>query len=162
VRMMLKKLIPIEEKKFNAAFDADIERMRTNLANRQASDRIRSGEKIKGIRFADIRRREAEEKQELLRVDIHKHDMLHSHSVENKLRPEMSVKPSALWTKRPGYSATASSMRGQQLQDMVNGKKKGQQVFAETLVDKHTFASGALQDTITLVRRQGDAGELYK
>ena len=149
VRLMLQKIIPVERKAFYKAFDEGIETMRRDLATRQQADRIRAGEKAKGMTFNDIRRREKEHKSETARIKIHEHDMHHSHSVESKLRPEMSIKPSALWTKRPGYMATSASMRGAQLQDLVNGKKAGQQVFAETLVDRHTFDEGSLQDTHT-------------
>ena len=35
-----------------------------------------------------------------MRTDIHSRDMAHAHNMEDKLKPEMSVKPSALWQKR--------------------------------------------------------------
>ena len=35
-----------------------------------------------------------------LRTEIHSRDMAHAHNIEDKLKPEMSVKPSALWQKR--------------------------------------------------------------
>jgi len=149
VRLMLDKIVPVERKRFYKEFDDNINLMRKHLADRQAMDRIRHEESTKGIEWKDIRRRDKEYKIETYRIKHHSHDMQHAHEMESKLRPEMSVKPSALWIKRPGYTNTSSSMRGQQLQDMVNGKKKGQQVFAETLTDRHTFEEGALQDTIT-------------
>ena len=150
VRYMLDKIIPVEKKKFYAAFDASIEEKRTQLRQKQANDLIRADEKIKTIKWSDIRRREKEDKVHEWRINHHKEDMSHAHFMESKLRPEMSVKPSALWDKRPGYASTSASMRGRQLQDHVLGKKKGQQVFAETLIDKHTFEEGSLQDTTTL------------
>ena len=157
VRLMLQKIVPVERKRFYKAFDESIETMRSDLARKQEMDRIRAGEKVKGINWGDMRRREKEKKRETLRIDIHQHDMLHAHSVESKLRPEMSIKPSALWTKRPGYMATSSSMRGAQLQSFVQGKRaSGRQVFADTLVDRHTFDEGSLQDTITVAYGGGD------
>ncbi len=65
--------------------------------------------------------------------------MRHAHKLESKLRPEMSVKPSALWQKRKGYSNSSSSLRGQQLLACVRGNKKSDVVFAESLVNKHDF-----------------------
>ena len=35
-----------------------------------------------------------------VRTEIHSREMTHAHNMEDKLRPEMSVKPSALWQKR--------------------------------------------------------------
>jgi hypothetical protein len=64
------------------------------------------------------------------RVVNHQKDMLHMHTLESKLKPEMSVKPSALWQHRGGYEKTAASLRGQQLLDIARGKKEGVAVFA--------------------------------
>lgn len=38
--------------------------------------------------------------REQRRMDFHKDKMTHMHLLESKLRPEMTVKPSALWQKR--------------------------------------------------------------
>lgn len=34
------------------------------------------------------------------RIKNNKNDMYHAHNLEEKLKPEMSVKPSALWQRR--------------------------------------------------------------
>jgi hypothetical protein len=36
-----------------------------------------------------------------LRLQIHREDMLHSRLLESRIRPEMALKPSAAWDKRP-------------------------------------------------------------
>ena len=59
----------------------------------------------------------------------------------------MSIKPSALWQKRAGYQATAAALRGDQLFGAARGKKQGEHVFADTLIDKHNFVD-TLQDTV--------------
>lgn len=71
--------------------------------------------------------------------------------LESKLRPEMSVKPSALWQKRKNFNSTAASLRGQQLFESAKGftKKNDDAVFCETLTDRHNF-SQPLLDTIQL------------
>jgi len=81
-------------------------------------------------------------------------DMHHAHSLEKKLRPEMSVKPSALWQRRRGYENTAAALRGSQLLDQVlsgGGAKKSNEakvVFATSLTDRHDF-NGSMLDTTT-------------
>lgn len=51
----------------------------------------------------------------LLLGQNHEQGMYHSHYRESKLKPEMSVKPSALWQKRHGYNRTSAALRGDQL-----------------------------------------------
>lgn len=81
--------------------------------------------------------------------------MSHSHHAEKLLKPEMSVKPSALWQKRKNFETTAASLRGVQLLGTIRGKREDQKVFADTLVDKHDFHN-ALQDTVTVHSTYGD------
>lgn len=81
-------------------------------------------------------------------MEFHKLNMEHMHSMESKLRPEMTVKPSALWQKRKvskiefimiviyiryflqGHQATSASYRGQQLVNFSKGKSGGDEIFA--------------------------------
>jgi hypothetical protein len=84
-----------------------------------------------------------------MRITNHDIDMSHSHHAEKLLKPEMSVKPSALWQKRRNFETTAASLRGVQLLGSIRGKREDQKVFADTLVDKHDFHN-SLQDTVWL------------
>jgi hypothetical protein len=83
------------------------------------------------------------------RLKNHAKDMRHSHLQEARIIPELSVKPSALSQKRPGFKTTGATHRGQQLTDLVRGKHTGEQVHADTLVDKHNFDI-PLMDTLTI------------
>jgi hypothetical protein len=68
------------------------------------------------------------------------------------LRPEMSVKPSALWQKRKNFNSTSASLRGQQLFEAAKGFTKGDDdgaVYCDTLTDKHSFHMPLL-DTLQL------------
>ena len=153
VRMMLDRLLPGEEERFDNAFDEMIEAKRTLLKQSQAFDRERLDEKLKGIEWTDHRRRELEKSISKTRVQNHVKDMTHAHTMEGKLRPEMSVKPSALWHKRPGYQLTAASLRGNQLLTATRskGKVNNSVIFADTLTDKHSF-DNPLDGTLTLHR----------
>ena len=153
VRMMLDRLLPGEEERFDDAFDEMIEAKRTLLKQAQAFDRERLDEKLKGIEWTDHRRRELEKSISKTRVQNHVKDMSHAHTMEGKLRPEMSVKPSALWHKRPGYQLTAASLRGNQLLTATRskGKVNNSVIFADTLTDKHSF-DNPLDGTLTLGR----------
>jgi hypothetical protein len=141
VRLMLDKMLPGEEARFYKEFDDAIEAKRERLRQAQAEDLTRLDELLKGIEWTDHRRRDREAAVAKQRVDNHVHDMAHAHVMESKLRPEMSVKPSALWQKRPGYKTTASSLRGEQLLTAVKSKGKADLtvVFTDTLTDKHSF-----------------------
>ena len=150
VRLMLNKLLPVEKKNFYKDFDDRIEKMRIDLREKQKIDETKLGEKTKIISWNGIRKREKEEKREKNRLHHHREDMKHMHTMESMRKPEMNINPTALWVVRPGYATTAASRRGQQFSDLVNGKKQGQQVFAQTLVDRHTFEENSLQDTITI------------
>ena len=141
VRLMLDKMLPGEEARFYKEFDDAIEAKRERLRRAQEDDLTRLDELLKGIEWTDHRRRDREAAVAKQRVDNHVHDMTHAHAMESKLRPEMSVKPSALWQKRPGYKTTAASLRGEQLLTAVKSKGKADLtvVFTDTLTDKHSF-----------------------
>lgn len=158
VSLMLEKLIPQEEKARMKKFDMEIERKRENLATKQKQDAIRIEEKVKGLKWAGTRQADKRSDIGLQRIKNHRMDMEHAHHHEKKLRPEMSVKPSALWQKRPGYQATDAALRGDQLLHLVRtggGKPLAssppKQVFAASLTDKHDFFDhSSLQNTVTL------------
>jgi hypothetical protein len=150
VRLMLEKLLPVEERKFYQKFDSHIADLRISLQKRQSNDNIKLEEKIKGLKWNDLRRREKIINVGEQRIKNHEHDMNHAHLAESKLRPEMSIKPSALWQKRQGYIRTSAANRGNQLLQMVRtgdeamvpGAKEAeaaQFVFAASLTDKHDF-----------------------
>ena len=68
--------------------------------------------------------------------------MDHVHHLESKLKPEMSVKPSALWIKRPGYESTSSSLRGRQVMKSITGV---------TASDTTTVTLGKLYQIVTFI-----------
>lgn len=152
VRNMIDKILPGEVKANDKVFERKNQLQREMLRKAHIEDEARLEEKIKALMWKDKRRRESDYAREEQRVKNHQKDMEHAHFLESRLRPEMSVKPSALWQKRPGYQNTSASMRGSQLLDAVRGKKEGDEVFADSLVDKHDFRCG-LADTITLERK---------
>lgn len=151
VRMMLDRILPGEQEMSAANFDAKIESMRRNLRELQAQKDSLLIEKLKGAEWTNSRKIDRSNDINALRIRHHTVDMNHSHCMEEKLRPEMSVKPSALWQKRKGHDKTSSSLRGQQLLNDVRNKRTGEQdnrVFAESLVDRHNFHD-VLDGTIT-------------
>lgn len=149
VRYMIDKILPGEVKKNEEEFEKYKQKEREKLLKIQNEDVGRLEEKLKALMWKDKRRREIEQSRQAQRVANHLRDMNHAHALEGRLKAEMSVKPSALWQKRQGYNATSASFRGQQLLDGVRGKKEGNTVFADSLVDKHDF-SAALSGTTTL------------
>lgn len=60
VRRMIDRILPGEESRFNAAFDAMIELKRTRLRQRQEVEKLQLEEKTKAITWTDIRARELE------------------------------------------------------------------------------------------------------
>lgn len=158
VSLMLEKLIPLEEKVRMKKFEEEIELKREVLARKQKQNAVRIEEKVKGLKWNGTRQAEKRSNIGLQRIKNHRLDMEHAHHHEKNLRPEMSVKPSALWQKRPGYQATDAALRGDQLLHLVRtggGKPLSssppKQVFAASLTDKHDFFDhSALQNTITL------------
>ena len=153
VNAMIKKILPKEERRFHQAFDLMLEERRENLRKEQSKDLVRLDEKLKGLKWNDVRSREKEMIVGTQRIRNHEVDMLHAHALEKKLRPEMSIKPSALWQKRQNFNSTSASLRGQQLFEAAKGfaakKDNDDAVFCETLTDKHNFALPLL-DTVTL------------
>lgn len=139
VRKMIDKILPIEQKKHKTHFEKTIESQRIKLASIQASDSSKLEEKLKKYEWNEIRRRDQEVALSEQRLKNHKKDMRHTHTMEAKLRPEMSVKPSALWQHRPHYDETSASLRGQQLLDYTRGNEKGGVVYAEPLTRRHNF-----------------------
>jgi hypothetical protein len=72
--------------------------------------------------------------------------MEHCMTIDGKMKPELTVKPSALLAKRSGYS-TSSKHRGGQLLDKVKGKSAGDAVFIESLCSIHDFQDKSLLNT---------------
>lgn len=150
VRYMIEKILPGEVKRNEEVFEFVKQSKREELAKAHKEDVNRLEEKIKALIWKDKRRRDTEQKREEQRISNNLQDMNHSHFLDSRLKAEMSVKPSALWQKRAGYHSTSSSLRGQQILDNARGKKDGgNAVFADSLVDKHSF-SNSLSGTETL------------
>ena len=152
VNAMLKRVKPLEERRFYQKFDEMLEERRALLHKNQSVDLVRLDEKLKGLQWNDVRVREKELSVGQQRIKNHHKDMGHAHTLERMLRPEMSVKPSALWLKRKNFNTTSASLRGQQLFESAKGFAKGEDdaaVFCETLTDKHNFHLPLL-DTLTL------------
>ena len=146
---MIDKVLPGEIKKNEQMFEASKQKTREDLVLAQKEDVGRLEEKIKALVWKDKRRRETEQSREEQRIANNQRDMNHAHFLEGRLKAEMSVKPSALWQKRPGYQHSASSLRGQQVLDSARGNKEGgKAVFADSLVDKHDYA-GSLSGTVS-------------
>jgi hypothetical protein len=91
VRMMLDRLLPGEEAKFQSEFDAKIEHRRTQLKAVQAQKSSLLVEKLKGKEWTDCRRKERELEVSIRRVSHHGADMNHAHVMEQKLRSELTV-----------------------------------------------------------------------
>lgn len=147
VRKMIDKIKPGEQRKNNKTFEKTIESQRIKLSSLQASDTAKLEEKLKKFEWQEIRRRESEEKLSEQRLKNHKKDMRHTHAMELKLKPEMSVKPSALWQHREHFTNNSSSLRGHQLLNYTQGNKKGGVVYAEPLTKRHNFLE-VPQDTV--------------
>jgi hypothetical protein len=149
VRNMIEKLLPKEEATFQKNFDNSIENKRIKLASRQKAIADKLQEKTKRIEWNNIRQLESQDNICAQRFSNHTVDMNHSHFMESKLRPEMSVKPSHLWVKREHYKQTSAALRGEQLLACARGKKQGEQAFDDKLVDRHDFRNMPM-DTVTL------------
>jgi hypothetical protein len=150
VRYMLDRILPKEEKEFYDTFNTSIEDKRKKLRAKQDEENTRLDEKLKGILWDDLRKREKNLNVTEQRIKNHLKDMSHFHLLESKLKPELSAKPSALWQKRKGYDATSASLRGQQLNNIINNKAACEKVFCDTLVDKHFFDGQHYLDTVTI------------
>lgn len=149
VRNRLDKIVPVEEARFYKEFDENKQKKWDKLIKQQNVDLVKLDEKIKTKKWGELRRSEKDMKVATLRMETNYSEMKHAHLLQDKLKPEMNVTPSALWTKRKNFQSTSSILRGQQLLDMVHGKKKGETVYAKSLVERHDF-SRDLQDTINL------------
>mmetsp|Transcript_10947 Transcript_10947/g.10962 ORF Transcript_10947/g.10962 Transcript_10947/m.10962 type:complete len:344 (-) Transcript_10947:210-1241(-) len=147
VRTVIDRIRPKEEKRFWAAFEAKIELKRANLRETQEGERGRLLEKLKGIMLKERRKKTLDADLLSQRLINHSCDMSHAHNLQKRLKPEMSVKPSALWQNREGYKNTSAALRGQLLLDRVHGKRPGASVHAESLVNRHDFDK-SLQDTM--------------
>ena len=154
VNAMLKRIKPQEERRFYRVFDEMLDERREQLRKDQALDLVRLDEKLKGLQWGAVRVREKELSVGQQRIKNHLHDMAHAHALEQKLRPEMSVKPSALWQKRKNFNSTSASLRGQQLFEAAKGfvKTADDAVFCDTLTDRHDFAN-VLSGTLTVNHR---------
>lgn len=60
VNSMIKKILPQEQKRFYQKFDAMLEERRELLRKEQAKDLVRLDEKLKGLKWNDVRSREKE------------------------------------------------------------------------------------------------------
>ena len=158
VTNMLHKLLPLEESATKEKYDKIIAKKREGMATKQKADYVRLHEKTKGLMWNGTRA--AEKKQHIgeQRIVNHRIDMEHAHLHEQRLRPEMSVRPSALWEKRRGYEATDAAMRGDQLLQVGRTGKLGsttatppKTVYAAPLTIRHNFHDHGDQDgTYTL------------
>lgn len=149
VRNRLDKIVPVEEARFYKDFEEGKQKKWDKLMKQQNIDMIKLEEKIKTKKWGELRRSEKDMKVAKLRMDTNYSEMKHAHLLQEKLKPEMNITPSALWAKRKNFQNTSSILRGQQLLDMVHGKRKGETVYAKSLVERHDF-SRSLQDTVNL------------
>lgn len=140
VRRMIDKLEPKERRAHDAHWQAYLDRRRRELVEKHAADSQRLDENIKAMQMNAAREMGSSKQVFAQRLKNHAKDMVHAHTVESRRRPEMSIVPSAAQQPRPGYTATGSSKRGQQLLDNVRGKQAGDQVFVSSLVDVHAFS----------------------
>jgi hypothetical protein len=149
VRLMIDKLKPIEDRANEREFYKKIDMMRNNLRCEEERDRKKLDEILKTIRWKDIRQRQHDRQVTRQRFANHERDMSHSHKHELHLRPETSIQPSALWTKRKGHDQTSSFHRGRQLlcvskgMDVIGGGE-----LADSIINRHNF-NEPLDGTIT-------------
>jgi hypothetical protein len=146
---MIQRILPGEEENFRKEFEKQLDRKRRLVSDDHVDDLGRLDEKLKAIEWDGKRQREKSLQVASRKMEFHENKMRHNHLLESKLHPEMTVKPSALWQKRKGHLATSASYRGQQLVNASKGKSGGDEIFADSLVDKHSFEA-PLRDTITL------------
>ena len=147
VRKMLKSIDIGEEKKFDKAFQDKMQAKTDKLKQFQRAARRRQDEKLSALRWKELRKREKEAHVSRTNVNNKKKDMLHYQHLDSKMKPELTVKPSALLSKRADYKNTASKFRGEQLLDKVKGKKEGDAVFIESICDIHRFGDKSLNGT---------------
>lgn len=141
VRRMIDHIKPKEEKAFIKAYNDSIDARYKDLEEKQKRACEQLDERLKVVEWKDIRSCERQSTIEATRMQIHKMNMDHFHHLEAKLKPEMSIKPSALLLKRAGYQATSSSLRGRQVMKSITGVTSSDTstVTLESLVDLHDF-----------------------
>lgn len=150
VRRMLREIDKVEEAEFNKVFDDKIALKEAKLESKQRADFGRLEEKLSAHRWKDYRRREYEQKVAAQNFTNKERDMKHEHMVNGMIRPELTVKPSALMTKRNHFKHTSAYYRGRQLLDKCKGKKNGDAVFIESLCGTHEFGGKKLSGTLSL------------
>jgi hypothetical protein len=92
VRYMLDRILPKEEKEFYAAFNASLEDKRKHLRAKQDEENVRLDEKLKGILWNDLRKREKNVSVTEQRIKNHLKDMSHFNLLESKLKPAFTFK----------------------------------------------------------------------
>lgn len=131
VRRMLGRVQPQEEAAWQQKFQKSIEDKRLALKEKQAEEWVRLSEKTKALRWKALRNKDAQLHIGEQRVTNHRLDMEHAMGHEAKLRPEMTVTPSALWLKRKNYEATAAAHRGEQFLQYVQTESSPEKAGAE-------------------------------
>ena len=147
VRKMLAKIDAEEEAKFDADFQQTLQNKIDLLTKFQKEAGARQEEKESHVRWKQRRLREKEASISVTNLNNKMADMNHCMDVDGKMRPELTVRPSALLKKRANYNNTTSKHRGGQLLDMVTGKSAGDSVFIESLCTIHKFNDKALLNT---------------
>ncbi|GMH65079.1 hypothetical protein TrST_g3426 [Triparma strigata] len=147
VRRMLKSIDAKEEEAFNKAFDDRMQAKIDKLDKFQKESDGRLEEKMSAFRWKELRKREKESYVNRTNINNKKHDMHHFMTLDARLKPELTVKPSALLLKRANFKSNASKLRGEQLLDKVKGKKEGDAVFIESLCNLHEFSDKSLKGT---------------
>ncbi|GMH50198.1 hypothetical protein TrRE_jg8487 [Triparma retinervis] len=147
VRRMLKTIDAREEAAWDKAFEDKMQAKINKLAEFQKDSRARHVEKMSAITWKELRKREKEQYISETGVNNKNRDMEHAMYIDSKMKPELTVHPSALLKKRANYNKNASKLRGEQLLDKVKGKKEGDAVFIESLCDLHKFSDKTLSGT---------------
>ena len=147
VRRMLKSIDAREEANFDEVFDKKMQLKVDQLAEFQRDARARHKEKVSHVRWKEMRAREKEAKVGRTNLKNKTADMEHFMTCDGKMKPELTVKPSALLWKRAGFDQNSSKLRGEQLLDRVKGKKAGDSVFIESLCKIHDFDDKRLLNT---------------
>lgn len=149
VRRMIDKIKPKEEKRFYKEFEGKKEARRRALLARQAEERRRLGERLgETAFFHDFRKGREESRHRQMLTNLSR-DMGHAHALEKQRRPELSLKPSALWQTRRNHRATSAALRGQHFLDNVKGKKTGEKIYVASLTGIHDFQEKPLSGTTT-------------
>ena len=153
VRRMLKSIDKREVTVFDKAFEDKMQAKIDKLEAFQAGTRERLNEKLSAFRWKELRKREKETHVSKTSINNKSADMFHFMTMDGRMKPELTVKPSALLAKRAHYKENASKLRGEQLLDKVKGKKQGDSVFIESLCGLHEFRDRGLDGTRTFEER---------